>query len=98
MNKENPRYLEVVKLLHQGIPKNRLHEIMGISKDEVRYSVVYARRKGISVFTQNDAILMGDLPEKVTAWIFKQTPKGASVSDVVRAILIDAYHDEAGNE
>ncbi len=34
------------------------------------------------------------MPDDVVNWLVEQAPQGARASDVVRAIVIDAYHDE----
>lgn len=34
------------------------------------------------------------LPPEVHAWLVRQTPSGARLSETVAAILIDAYHEE----
>lgn len=34
------------------------------------------------------------LPEEVKEWLVAQTPEGASIKELIRAIIIDAYNEE----
>ena len=38
------------------------------------------------------------LPADVRDWLLAQVPEGATAGEFVRAIIIDAYHDEAGGK
>jgi hypothetical protein len=40
--------------------------------------------------------LIGGLHPKVQEWFASQIPEGASELDLVRALILDAYHDEPG--
>lgn len=37
------------------------------------------------------------LPSDIQGWLLEQTPEGATVADVVRAIVVDAYHESLEN-
>lgn len=36
------------------------------------------------------------LPDEIQDWLIGQVPEGATISEVVAAIVIDAFHDDAG--
>lgn len=40
--------------------------------------------------------ILGDIDPKILRWLVEITPDDAEVSDTVRSILVDAYHDEVG--
>lgn len=40
--------------------------------------------------------IVEDLPADVRAWVRKQLPEGATMAELLRAFIIDAYHEETG--
>jgi biotin operon repressor len=40
-------------------------------------------------------LLLG-MDEAVATWLLNAVPQGASVADVIRSILVDAFHEEVG--
>lgn len=36
---------------------------------------------------------MNMLPDDVAKWLYDETPKGSTIADIVRAILVDAYNE-----
>ena len=37
------------------------------------------------------------MPAPARAWVMKNTPEGATISDFAASIILDAYYDETGN-
>jgi transposase len=97
MPKTKPKFMVAVELLRQGYSRKAVSEIMDVSVWNVGCYATYARRKGISYMPDMDAALLKHLPPKVSAWLRQQIPEGATVGDVLRAIVIDAYHDDMEN-
>lgn len=42
--------------------------------------------------------LLNSMPPPVAHWLIDTIPEGATLSDAIRAIIIDAYHDEISDK
>ena len=80
--------------------------ILGISQNNVR---VRAHELGIAHMLRHvcggpvsarlpPALVVRDLglPPEVSLWLIAQTASGATIQDVLRGIVTDAYHEETG--
>jgi hypothetical protein len=55
---------------------------------------MYRRHKGPRLGSFEN--LLGPLDRPLLDWLIDETPKGATIADTVRAIVIDAYHEHKG--
>jgi biotin operon repressor len=75
-----------------GVSRGALYKRIGHMRDhgeEVPFKIVSHKEKA----TVSISILKQLQPE-VRAWLKSQTPKGSTLSDMIRAIIVDAYHEE----
>lgn len=50
---------------------------------------------GVTLGKSGRQMIIG-LPDEIQNWLIGQVPEGATISDVVAAIVTDAFHDDAG--
>jgi hypothetical protein len=91
---QNFKYMEAVTLLREGYSRKAVADIMGVSVWNVGSYARCARKKGISYMPDVELAIVKHLPPNVASWLRKQVPEGATVGDVLRAIVIDTYNDE----
>lgn len=75
-------------------------ELLQANRSSISSAVKQARFNGREVYLP-DVVRYGDdltarLPRPVKAWLDAQIPKGASRAEIIRAIILDAYHEETG--
>jgi len=88
------KYEIAVDLLREGLSRKAVAEHMGATMSHVENYIGFARRHGISITSAEKHELLQRLPPEVAAWLRKQTPEGATMGDVICAIVVDAYNDE----
>lgn len=100
---EAPLWQRVADVLERDktLTGPEIAELLGVDKRNVSSAVRNARRNGREVYLP-DVVRYGDdltarLPRPVKAWLDAQIPKGASRAEVIRAIILDAYHEEQEN-
>lgn len=59
---------------------------------------VLCDRGELRIGRENIATLVRSLPEEIANWIAGQVPEGGTMTDVIRGIIVDAYHEEKGDE
>jgi predicted transcriptional regulator len=88
------KYEIAVDLLREGLSRKAVAERMGATMTHVVNYIAFARKHGISITSAEKHELLQRLLPEVAAWLQQQTPKGATMGDVICAILVDAYNDE----
>lgn len=91
------KYEIAVDLLREGLSRKAVAEHMGVPLTNVENYIGFARRHGISITSAEKHELLQRLPPEVAAWLRQQTPEGATMGDVICAILNDAYHEDMEN-
>lgn len=76
-------------------------ELLQANRSSISSAVKQARLNGREVYLP-DVVRYGDdltsrLPRPVKAWLDAQIPKGSSRAEIIRAIIIDAYHEDVEN-
>jgi hypothetical protein len=78
---------------------------LGEDPEKVQRAYKYARNKGIIVpqqrgvkrgFSLKAQLKAYKLPPEVEAWLLVQLPSESGLHDLIRAIILDAYHEELG--
>jgi len=85
------------KMLREGHSRKAIAEYMCATVWQVNCYIGYAKRNGISVEPDLDTLLLKTVTPPMAVWLKEQVPNGGTVGDVVRAILIDAYHEDMEN-
>src|SRR5690606_28559443 len=83
--------------LQAGATYADIAEREGLTHEQVRGRVSRARCEGIiqrKNANRTIQILIQGLPGEVREWIEEITPDGANVVDTLRAIVVDAFHEE----
>lgn len=91
------RYMIAAKMLREGHSRKAIAEYMCATVWQVNCYIGYAKRNGISVEPDLDTLLLKTVTPPMAVWLKEQVPNGGTVGDVVRAILIDAYHEDMEN-
>jgi hypothetical protein len=78
---------------------------LGERPDAVQRAYRHAKNKGIHIPQRGRALHKAwlkasltayGLPPEVETWLIEQMPTGTSLPDLIRAIIVDAYHEEMG--
>jgi len=75
-------------------------QMLQANRASISSAVKQARGHGREVYLPNvvrhgDNIANG-LPRQVKAWLDAQIPQGSSRAEIIRAIILDAYHEDIG--
>lgn len=95
-DKVEHRYMVAVKMTREGYTRRAIAEHMQVSVWNVGCYITYARKKGVSVMPDMSNMMLKSMQPKIAAWLKKQTPKDATIGDVILAIVTDAYLEEVG--
>lgn len=87
---------QIVRLRLEGLLLREISEQLGIRIGSVSRHLRIAKERGLLRALDPGERLMADigLPEEVCKWVRQSTPAGARPGDLLRAIIIDAYHEE----
>jgi hypothetical protein len=94
----NPIYRTVAKMLCDGYSRRVIAQRLNMSVDNVNNCVRYARSIGVAARFDRERILLASAPPHIEQWLREFAPDGASVGDVIIAILNDAYYEDMENE
>ena len=99
---EAPLWQRVADALERDpmLTGTQIAEMLQANRASISSAVKQARLNGREVYLP-DVVRFSDnltarLPRQVKAWLDAQIPKGASRAEVIRAIILDAYHEETG--
>ena len=101
-NGDDPLYIKVANALKDdpSLTSARLAVMLGVSRGAVTSAVSGARARGFPVafrVSPGAGSIINQLPPDVAKWLRKQVPKGSTEVDLIRAIIIDAYHEDVEN-
>lgn len=88
------RRQQAARLRTKGHAISEIAEIMGVGEATVKHHLRLSSRRGEPVRPDPATAVLEPLPQDIQAWITQITPAGSSVSDTLRAIVTDAYHEE----
>ena len=79
----------------------QIADLLQANRSSISSAVKQARLNGREVYLPG-VVRFGDdltarLPRQVKAWLDAQIPKGASRAEIIRAIILDAYHEDIEN-
>jgi len=94
----NPIYQTVAKLVCSGYSRKDIAERLGMKVTNVHNHIKYARSIGVDAKFDRSKVLLYRAPPHIEQWLREFAPDGASVGDVIIAILNDAYHEDMENE
>lgn len=89
---------EAYLLRQEGMTLKQIASVMGISYWAVCKYLPEADRDKHSAKIDNQHKALSELPDDVRRWLAEITPDGASISDVIRSIITDAYSEENGTD
>jgi hypothetical protein len=95
---KKPRYQVVVDMIHDGYSRKEIADHFGAKVYSVHNNIKYARSLGLNVRFDRERVLLSRAPPHIEQWLREQAPEGASVGDMILAILNDAYNEEMQNE
>lgn len=88
-------YRIAVALARDGHTPRQISERLGVSYHAAQSLLRFARRRGMDTRPHISTALLTQTTPEVRAWLDRQTPAGATVGDVILAIITDAYHEES---
>ena len=97
MTTKKHKYQIVVDMVRAGVPRKEIAARMGTPVYTVQSCIRYARAHGIVVRFDPEHARFGYLPLGIKKWLKTQVPEGATMEDVIVAILNDAYNEETKN-
>jgi len=103
MTGKRPPYHEAfINLALDGLSTRAIAEKLGIGRKTVSAKMYVLREQGVlprpRTFTAEVRLgnlddVLNPLEDQVQRWLITQTPKGGTVSDAIRAMVVDAYFD-----
>ena len=86
----------VIALLKEGLTPREVAIRTGLRPGTISGYAAWGRAQGqLSYRTKGrPELVISRLPPEVLVWLREQTPEGAAVEDTIRAIVVDAYHEE----
>jgi 2-hydroxychromene-2-carboxylate isomerase len=94
MIKRKHKYQVVVDMVRAGVPRKVIAAQLGTPLYTVHSCIRYAREHGVSVKFDPEYARFGYLPLRIKKWLKTQVPEGATMEDVIVAILTDAHEAE----
>lgn len=94
MPRPTPRYHQAAALSREGHRTPHVAEALGVSVHAAHSLLRSARLHGISTSPLVSTALLIGMEPPIRAWLESQTPAGATVGDVILAIIIDAYYED----
>ena len=91
-------YQIVAEMICDGYSRRAIAEHLGIRVTNVHNHIKYARSIGMKARFDQSKIMLATAPPHIEQWLREQAPEGASVGDMILAILNDAYNEEMENE
>ena len=74
------------------IPEAATRRKFGDKNPKTRAFAMARYQHGVRIGSMND--LLSDLSPEALEWLLRQTPKGGTVADIVRSLIVDAYLEE----
>ena len=85
----------VAKLHNAGVSMDAIAERRGVSVRTVAGYISRAKTAGLVSGESNSlGRLLRSLPPEVDAWLKAQVPPDSTITEMIRAIVIDAYYEE----
>jgi hypothetical protein len=81
-------------MLCDGYSRRVIAQRLNMSVANVNNCIRYARSIGVAARFDRERILLASAPPHIERWLRELAPDGASVGDVIIAILNDAYHED----
>ena len=84
------------QLRNDGYSTEVISERLSVKPSTVYNYIWIAKADGLlEASTNNNMVhLLRSLPPEVDAWLKSQVPPGGTITEMIRAIVIDAYYDE----
>ena len=86
----------VAKMYNDDVTQEAMAERLGVTVRTVGGYISRARVAGLvgGPHGSNVGRLLRSLPPEVDAWLKSQVPPGSTITEMIRAIVIDAYYEE----
>ena len=97
MTKKSETVIQHAARLHNAkLDTEVIAERMGVGQRTVNGYISKARAAGLieAPIGGNMGCLLRSLPPEVDAWLKAQVPPDSTITEMIRAIVIDAYYDE----
>jgi transposase len=88
------KYQLVAKMLCDGYSRRVIAQRLDMSIANVNNCIRYARSINVAARFDRERILLASAPPHIEKWLRAQAPEGATVGDVIIAILNDAYSED----
>ena len=95
MSHRHPKYNEILTLAQAGNKPEEIAFMLHMNNRHVS-EIMYRMRKVGKLpphSEQKIETIIKTLPRDIQEWFSEQIPQGATASDVVRAIVIDAFYE-----
>ena len=108
MSHRHPKYNEILTLAQAGNKPEEIAFMLNMNNRQVSEIMYRMRKTGklpphteryskptlpVPRKTRRFDRILETLPIEIQSWVMEQIPQGATASDVVRAIIIDAFHE-----
>ena len=92
---------DVAKLVMQGLSRKDIEKKLGLTAKAVQAHIERMRRDPryhmvAPPSVRDRGLAIYGLPKEIAQWLLSQVPEGSSPRDVIRSIIVDAYHEETG--
>ena len=86
----------VAKMYNDDVTQEAMAERLGVTVRTVGGYISRARVAGLvgGPHGSNVGRLLRSLPPEIDAWLKSQVPPGGTITEMIRAIVIDAYYEE----
>ena len=95
-NNQAEQIQRAAQLRNDGYSTEVISECLGVKPSTVYNYIWTAKENGLlEASNRNNMVhLLRSLPPEVDAWLKSQIPEGGTITEMIRAIVIDAYYDE----
>lgn len=80
----------------QEIPEAATRRKFGDKNPKTRVLAMARYQHGVKIGSMSD--ILSDLPPKQLDWLLRQTPKGGTVADIVRSLIVDTFNEETSDD
>lgn len=95
-NNQAEQIQRAAQLRNDGYSTEVISERLGVKPTTVYNYIWIAKENGLlEVSKRNNMVhLLRSLPPEVNAWLKAQVPPDSTITEMIRAIVIDAYYEE----
>lgn len=92
MDYQKAKYHVCTLYQKREIPDATIRRRLGDGNPKTRAVAMARHRHGVKIGSMSD--ILSDLSPEALDWLLRQTPKGGTVADIMRSLIVDAYLEE----